>query len=71
MAAKWFPDRERGRITALFDSGSKFGTAFAMPLVVWIIAKWGWEAAFIICGALGVIWVFAWLKVYHDPDIFW
>ncbi|WP_272525438.1 MFS transporter [Providencia sp. PROV196] len=68
IAAKWFPDRERGRITALFDSGSKFGTAFAMPLVVWIIAKWGWEAAFIICGALGVIWVFAWLKVYHDPE---
>lgn len=39
ITAKWFPDRERGRITALFDSGSKFGTAFAMPLVVWIIAK--------------------------------
>lgn len=68
ITAKWFPDRERGRITALFDSGSKFGTAFAMPLVVWIIAKWGWESAFIFCGALGFLWVIAWLKIYHDPE---
>ncbi|MBG2790777.1 MFS transporter [Proteus mirabilis] len=68
ITAKWFPDRERGRITALFDSGTKFGTAFAMPLVVWIIAKWGWESAFIFCGALGFLWVIAWLKIYHDPE---
>lgn len=68
IAAKWFPDRERGRITALFDSGSKFGTAFAMPLVVWIISEWGWKSSFIICGALGLIWVIGWLFVYHDPE---
>ncbi|MBB5336743.1 sugar phosphate permease [Pectinatus brassicae] len=37
IVAKWFPDHERGKITALFDSGSKFGTAFAMPLVAWLI----------------------------------
>lgn len=68
ITAKWFPDRERGRVTALFDSGSRFGTAFAMPLVVWIIAQWGWQAAFLICGALGFIWVVWWLIVYQDPE---
>ncbi|WP_392566595.1 MFS transporter [Utexia brackfieldae] len=68
VTAKWFPDKERGRVTALFDSGSRFGTAFAMPLVVWIIASLGWHAAFYICGALGLLWVVWWLKVYHDPE---
>ena len=68
ITAKWFPDRERGRVTSLFDSGSRFGTAFAMPLVVWIIASWGWHAAFFICGGLGLIWVVWWLCVYQDPE---
>lgn len=68
ITAKWFPDRERGRVTALFDSGSRFGTAFAMPLVVWIIAQWGWHAAFFICGGLGFVWVVWWLLVYQDPE---
>jgi MFS transporter, ACS family, D-galactonate transporter len=68
VAAKWFPDRERGRITALFDSGSKFGTAFTMPLVAWIVAVYGWQVAFLICGGLGVFWVFAWWAYYKDPE---
>ncbi|WP_392552507.1 MFS transporter [Orbus wheelerorum] len=68
VTAKWFPDRERGRVTALFDSGSRFGTAFAMPLVVWIISQWGWHAAFFICGGLGLAWVVWWLIVYQDPE---
>ncbi|WP_410735383.1 MULTISPECIES: MFS transporter [Citrobacter freundii complex] len=68
VTAKWFPDRERGKVVALFDSGSKFGTAFAMPLVVWIIASWGWHSAFYICGILGLIWAAWWLCVYRDPE---
>lgn len=68
VAAKWFPDKERGKVSAIFDSGSKFGTAFAMPFVVWIIAGWGWQFAFYICGALGIFWSIWWLTVYHDPE---
>ncbi|SUB80985.1 MFS transporter [Pragia fontium] len=68
ITAKWFPDRERGRVTALFDSGSKFGTAFAMPIVVWAIATWGWHAAFYICGGLGLLWTVWWLAVYREPE---
>ncbi|RPH30164.1 MFS transporter [Buttiauxella warmboldiae] len=68
VTAKWFPDKERGKVSAIFDSGSKFGTAFAMPFVVWIIARWGWQASFYICGALGFIWTLWWLMVYHDPE---
>lgn len=68
VTAKWFPDKERGRVTALFNSGSKFGTAFTMPFVVWIIATWSWHAAFLICGGLGLVWVIWWLAVYQEPE---
>jgi len=68
IAAKWFPDHERGKITALFDSGSKFGTAFAMPLVAWLIAMYGWHFPFLICGALGLVWVIVWFMVYDEPE---
>lgn len=68
ITAKWFPDHERGKVTALFDSGSKFGTAFAMPFVAWMVAVYGWQLPFVVCGALGVIWAVAWLAYYHDPE---
>lgn len=68
ITAKWFPDHERGKMTAIFDSGSRFGTAFTMPLVVWIIATYSWHVAFIICGSLGVIWTLVWFWYYNDPD---
>lgn len=68
ITAKWFPDRERGRVTALFDSGSKFGTAFTMPFVAWMVSVYGWKIPFIVCGAVGIVWAAAWLAYYQDPE---
>lgn len=68
VAAKWFPDNERGRVTALFDSGSKFGTAFAMPFVAWMIGLYGWRFPFIVCGVLGILFAGIWFFYYRDPE---
>ena len=68
ITAKWFPDKERGRVTALFDSGSKFGTAFTMPFVAWMVAVYGWQLPFIVCGAVGLLWAVAWMAYYQDPE---
>lgn len=68
VAAKWFPDRERGKASAFYDSGSKVGTAIAMPLIVWIIAQFGWQASFIVSGFLGIAWVVIWIWYYRDPE---
>lgn len=68
IAAKWFPDNERGRVSALFDSGSKFGTAFAMPFVAWMVGSYGWQFPFIICGALGIVFAGVWYYYYNDPE---
>lgn len=68
ITAKWFPDKERGRVTAIFDSGTKFGTAFTMPLVAWMVGAYGWKIPFMVCGLVGFVWVAAWLAYYRDPE---
>jgi ACS family glucarate transporter-like MFS transporter len=68
VTAKWFPDRERARATVIFDSGNKFGTAFAMPFIVWLMVHYGWKTPFVISGLLGFGWVILWLTYYTDPE---
>ncbi|MDR3561037.1 MAG: MFS transporter [Negativicutes bacterium] len=68
VAAKWFPDKERARATVIFDSGNKFGTAFAMPFIVWLMVSYGWKMPFIISGLMGFVWVAVWLMYYTDPE---
>ncbi|MFN2415843.1 MAG: MFS transporter [Pyrinomonadaceae bacterium] len=66
--SEWFPKRERGLATALFDSGSSIGAAIAPYLVLGIYFKWGWRPAFIVPGVLGFIWLAAWRWLYHRPE---
>jgi MFS transporter, ACS family, hexuronate transporter len=66
--SEWFPKRERGLATALFDSGSSIGGAIAPSLVYWIYHQWGWRPAFAVPGMLGFLWLLAWRWIYHPPE---
>lgn len=66
--SEWFPARERGLATALFDSGSSVGGAIASWLILSIYFRWGWRPAFAIPGMLGFIWVLGWRWIYHSPE---
>ena len=68
VVAEWFPKRERGLATALFDSGSSLGGAIAPFLVLGIYFRWGWRPAFMVPGALGFIWLLGWRYLYHPPE---
>ena len=66
--AEWFPRRERAFAAGLFNAGTNMG-AVAAPLVVPAITlRWGWQAAFIITGALGFAWLLLWIPLYRDPE---
>ena len=66
--AEWFPKKERALATGIFNSGTNIG-ALVTPLVVpWITLTWGWQAAFITTGALGFLWLAAWLLLYRRPE---
>ncbi len=66
--SEWFPKRERGLATALFDSGSSVGGAVAVWLILWIYSRWGWRPAFAIPGTLGFLWLLVWRRWYHPPE---
>jgi ACS family hexuronate transporter-like MFS transporter len=66
--SEWFPRKERALATGIFNSGSNIG-AIVAPLLVPIIAlNFGWQAAFIITGFLGFIWLFFWLRLMSRPE---
>jgi ACS family hexuronate transporter-like MFS transporter len=66
--AEWFPKRERALATGIFNAGSNVG-AILTPLLIPIIAlKWGWQWAFVITGALGLVWLIFWFPVYRKPE---
>ena len=66
--AEWFPKRERALATGLFNSGTNVG-AIVTPLVVpWLTLRFGWRMAFIGTGALGLVWIAAWLALYQRPE---
>ena len=66
--AEWFPAKERGLAGGTFNIGASVGSMLAPPLVVWAILAYNWQAAFVITGALGLVWVALWLAFYHPPD---
>jgi MFS transporter, ACS family, hexuronate transporter len=66
--AEWFPARERAFATGIFNAGSNVGAIVAPILVPFITLRWGWRVAFIATGALGFLWLIAWLLVYRAPE---
>jgi len=66
--SEWFPARERGLATALFDSGSSVGGAITPFLAFYIYSHWGWRPAFIVPGVLGLLWLLLWRRFYYPPE---
>jgi len=64
----WFPAKERGLAGGVFNIGASMGSVLAPPLVAWSILVWNWRAAFLVAGALGLVWVVLWLLAYQSPD---
>jgi ACS family hexuronate transporter-like MFS transporter len=65
--AEYFPKRDRAYATSLFNAGASVGALIA-PLSIPLLAKaLGWEAAFVIIGALGFVWMGFWVFIYKKP----
>jgi ACS family hexuronate transporter-like MFS transporter len=66
--AEYFPKKERSFATGIFNSGTNVGAVLAPLTVPYIAKQWGWEAAFLIIGAVGFLWVIFWYKFYDKPE---
>ena len=67
--AEYFPKKDRAFSTSIFNAGATVGALAAPVTVPFIAAKWGWEMAFIIIGALGFVWMGFWVFIYRKPEL--
>jgi len=67
VVAEWFPEKERGLATGIFNAGTSVGVVSALVLVPPILTHWGWQAVFWITGALGLVWLVFWWILYEVP----
>jgi ACS family hexuronate transporter-like MFS transporter len=65
--SEWFTPRERGLAYGIYTMGATIGATIAPPLIAWLAVSYGWRAAFVITGALGLLWVIPWIWLYRPP----
>ena len=66
--SQWFPPKERTIATGILNIGSGLGSFIAPFLVVWLISRYNWRAAFVVTGCIGFAWIVVWLLAYRSPD---
>jgi MFS transporter, ACS family, hexuronate transporter len=66
--AEWFPKRERALATGIFNAGTNVGAIVAPATALTLSARYGWRSAFIFTGAVGLIWLLFWWKLYKRPE---
>ena len=69
IVASWFPTRERGRASAIFNSSQYFALMIFAPIFGWIIHVAGWKSCFWFMGALGFLFAIIWFRnIYAVKD---
>ncbi|MCD8293043.1 MAG: MFS transporter, partial [Prevotellaceae bacterium] len=74
VTAEYFPKKDRAFSTSIFNAGAVVG-ALVAPLCIPSLAQLfqrlgvgnGWEATFLIIGALGFVWMGFWVFIYRKP----
>ncbi len=60
---EWFNEKERALANGIAIGGSALGAVIAPPLTIWLSARYGWRAGFVIPGLIGIVWVVGWLAI--------
>lgn len=64
--SSWLPFSERSRAQGLMWSFARWGGAFTPPLVVLAFRFMSWRRAFVLFGALGLVWCFFFNRWFRD-----
>jgi MFS family permease len=64
--SRWMLPSERGYAQGITHAGSRLGAAITPPLVVAMIAMYGWRSPFFLFGLLGLGWAVVWFIYYRD-----
>src|SRR5882724_6243727 len=58
----WLPVRERGFAQGITHSFARLGGAVTPPIVLAIVARYGWREAFYMLGAASLAWTVVWSR---------
>jgi sugar phosphate permease len=64
--ANWAAPKERGFFVSLGLLGSPLGALLTAPIAVGLLFITSWKIMFILLGAIGLVWVMVWSKVFTD-----
>ena len=67
--AAWFPAKERGTASAIFNAAQYFSLALFSPLLGWLTFALGWEHVFTVMGIIGFVLHHHLGEVVHNPPI--
>jgi len=59
--SEWFPAKERGFAIGIYTAGTPIGMTLAPLFIIWLSTSFGWQSAFVVTGALGLVWLVPWL----------
>jgi ACS family hexuronate transporter-like MFS transporter len=65
--SEWFPSGERSTAMGMINAGTSLGAVIAPPAIALVIGLYGWRWVFFLTGAIGLIWTWAWLRMYSTP----
>jgi len=66
--SEWFSRQERAFAVGIVNIGIGTGAIIAPPLIAWLIVTFDWRSAFLIPGALGFLWIGAWMVFHRRHD---
>ncbi len=64
VVKRWFPQREQALGNAVWTVGSPLGSMIGFPMVIFLVAQYGWRASFYVLAALNafivlpIVWFF-------------
>ncbi len=64
----WFPEKERGLPTAMFDAAAKFSPAVGIPFVGLLLIHFGWRFSFAFTGVLSLLYFAIFARIYRNPS---
>src|SRR5882724_11193745 len=66
--AEWFPATERATAMGIINAGTAVGAVIAPPLIAIVLTYSNWRWIFVATGALGLLWVWWWIRSYFSPE---
>jgi len=55
VISRWFPRNEHGRANTIWLAGSPLGSAIGFPLIIALVATYGWRTTFYVLAALSIL----------------